>query len=846
MFSHPESWDIIVGYLEQGLSVIPARDRDEVVGNRVYAAKTPYSSWTRYQKEIVKKDFLWHELDKYNTESVAIVCGKVSGGLYVIDFDVKHKPGIDSQVLKNIQEYHPEIYEKLRKHRTKSVGLHLLYRVNSEKYSGNTKIAGRPTTDEEKEAYKTEHPEVKKELKELYFIEMRGEGGYVLAPPSKGYSVLQDIPIQTLTEDEHNIIINICKNYNEIIKPPKEIKTSAKELDYFDENPFTHYSRSGDATELLEDFGWKYESEKGLHIYYTRPGKDRGVSASFNKETRIFWTWSSNTDFEQEKGYHLSNILVDIKFNGDKKQAFAWLTNKGFGKVKAKIEQRSIIHKANAGEPLPKNFSEEAREGYEQLLQHLKELHPYGTFWDIDEDDNVEISRKRFYEVSEKMGFRFYLSEVYQIIGLFIYKREPRFFYDTMNRYIKLEDEKTQEAVFNAYEGFLQRSGEFTIKRLRILEEEEIMYDTKEVCCKFYKDVWVKITSDKEEEIQILEYDALPKLVFAERVQNRLLKFAEKGKFIEFLEKACALSENRDYICKILGSLAHEYIDDSISYIFVLTEQVVDPKEGGGTGKNLLCEMLRYITTFISKPGKQVKYDEKFFQMWNGERVFAISDIPKDFDFEFLKELSSGRGIQKKLFKDEYVIPRHNMPKFVCQTQFSFEIKDGGEDRRIRPLEFTNFFTLQGGVDVYFGCLFPTGWTEDDWGAYDAFMLHSIQLWLRSGCKIEKKKLSDTGWIKQFNQKFGLYIPIIIETYWNTWLERKFISNDDFNAEIEAFYNNNGVNFSSRPTRIKLNNAIQEYALHNDVLYESDVYNNVNSKGKGRRFTVINEEETPF
>lgn len=36
------------------------------------------------------------------------------------------------------------------------------------------------------------------------------------------------------------------------------------------------------------------------------------------------------------------------------------------------------------------------------------------------------------------------------------------------------------------------------------------------------------------------------------------------------------------------------------------------------------------------------------------------------------------------------------------QTNYSYEITDGGLKRRIIPLEFTNFFTDRGGLDVHF------------------------------------------------------------------------------------------------------------------------------------------------
>ncbi|MGK3946568.1 hypothetical protein ABK046_50445, partial [Streptomyces caeruleatus] len=81
------------------------------------------------------------------------------------------------------------------------------------------------------------------------------------------------------------------------------------------------------------------------------------------------------------------------------------------------------------------------------------------------------------------------------------------------------------------------------------------------------------------------------------------------------------------------------------------------------------------------------------------------SDVPKHFDFAFLKEMTTGEGIMKKLFKNEYNVPVEEMPKFIVLTNYGVDIKDGGVARRVKPgiIEFTDFFTHCGGIDVHFG-----------------------------------------------------------------------------------------------------------------------------------------------
>ena len=86
----------------------------------------------------------------------------------------------------------------------------------------------------------------------------------------------------------------------------------------------------------------------------------------------------------------------------------------------------------------------------------------------------------------------------------------------------------------------------------------------------------------------------------------------------------------------------------------------------------------------------------------------------------------------KKLFKNEVEIPNVEMPKFLIQTNFSYEISDGGLKRRIKQIEFTDYFSKCGGVDIHFNAHFPKDWNAEDWAGFDNIMASSIQLFLKN------------------------------------------------------------------------------------------------------------------
>ncbi|WPU91829.1 hypothetical protein SNE25_21155 [Mucilaginibacter sabulilitoris] len=212
---------------------------------------------------------------------------------------------------------------------------------------------------------------------------------------------------------------------------------------------------------------------------------------------------------------------------------------------------------------------------------------------------------------------------------------------------------------------------------------------------------------------------------------------------------------------------------------------------------------------------------KSFFQSWNGQRIFGISDVPKNFDFAFLKEPATGSFIWKKLFKDEVEVDNKYAPKFMVQTNFSYENSDGGLMRRIIPLEFTNFFTACGGLDVYFNAHFPKGWDDMDYAGFDSLIATSIQEWLKAGRKLTATELTETGWMKQWEQTYGHATSFILNS-WESWTTTGFITNEEFKKTMESFYNENHVQKTYWPSSAKLNQAIKAYCEHHNVSYIYD------------------------
>jgi len=779
-------WGKISDLVKDGISLIPVREDSD--SSR--PAKTPYGSWTEYQQRIAEEGELWAIMEAKNTTAIAAVCGTVSGNLECIDIDSKYNPGIDATLLSDISKFYPQLSVRLRVHRTPSGGYHIIYRIKDHHPEGNLKLAGRMKTEEELQADYASGK--RKPTKSVNFLETRGEGGYFLYPPSLGYTIHQDNPIPLISWEERCSLINLCRSYDEVVKIAPTPKPTQAQDNFYTTNPFEDFNHKCDPIELMESQGWKFLKDNNRFIWFTRPGKDDGVSASFNIEKRVFYIFTSSTDLESTRGYNPATLYSEFTHNGDKKSAFRSLVQKGYGQVKRNVEQATIKKAVINGQAaVPNNFSDEAKEQFKLLQDQFTQQHPYGVYWEYDENGKVQISREDFLNVARELGFRHYKSSPVQINGKFIERITLIQFFDTMKQYIQEEEADVYTSICNSYEKFIQNSGKFIIEnRLEKFDDTECVEDSADVCYKFYNNVAIRITA---ESIIKIDYDEIDGFIWADKMlgRNYLGEDVNASSLYQtFLKNATGTDSNgnvKEYIQNVIGYLTHDFKSESAGYITVLQEMVSDPRKGGGSGKNIFGNILREMTSVCTVPGAMVQFNEKFLQAWNNQRVFFLADIPKKVDWPFLKEQTTGYGLLKKLYKNEEEVNPCDMPKILINTNYSYEDADGGLKRRIRPVEFTEFYTLNGGVDIVHGKMFPSGFTKEDWKGFDDFVLKSIQHHLSQGGKIELVDLSEIGWNKKFTNQYGEKTLEFFLDNIHSWLRSDYVEVSLFQKAYDEY-----------------------------------------------------------
>lgn len=812
---------------------------------------TPIIQWTKIDKPNNLLDLL-DLIKKNGSNCVQAVCGLPSGGLVCWDVDSKHKLGFDAIILNDFRELYPDLLAKMKIERTPSGGLHFYYRISLDglvEFPSGGNIASRYTTIDER---------IISDKKTACFLEFKARGLLSRCYPSVNYTEVSG-SVGVLSWGEHCCIYEQCKLYDELVKT-EYIKTpSAYQPRYNEgENPYEQFDKSEEGSQVLIQDGWSILKSSGQFDWYKKKWKQNSkeVAATFNNATRLYKIFSTNADVDV-KSYSPSNLLCQLAFGGNKKALYELLVSKGYGRLKNSIEQSIIKSRVLDDKPLPANFSEEGKKKFEQEKENSKQKYPFGTFWKesvaASGGMDFKISREDIYSVSKELGFRKHKEKICFIKDKIISYVTSEFYYNHLKSYIK-EDNID---LLNTYEAFLQSSGEFTIKRLEDLDKSLILRSTKKESLKFFQNCYLRIT---DVDVEICAYEDVVGLIWETDIKKRdffrvgLIEL-RKSTYWTFVKNA--VGEFNDYILKCIGFYAHDHRDED-GYMVITTEQCENPEDGGGSGKNIFWSLFGLTTTFKTTPAVLISLNTNLLQSWDGQRIFCISDMPRNFEIAFFKDIITGNATVNKKYINEFEVDIEDMCKVGASSNFSFDNSDPGVKRRVRQIEFTNYYTLMGGVNkANNGRMFPKDWDEIEYLHFDNIMIHAIQKYLAAGNKIDIVSMTDTGWKKQFAQKYNhLYdfFKINIEN----WLFFKDVKNETIKKLYKDYCDENNINLKWQYTAQKMNKALHEFGIHEKIEVKLDYtfYEN-GITFRGKRFGAIGievvsvgeievEEEAPF
>lgn len=291
--------DTAVAASKAGICVVPVKED---------GSKQPdLPAWTQFQERLPSKVELTDWFVRQERTGLGFICGKVSGGLELLEFDdpdAYHafKAACVEEglwpVLKTLEAGYFET--------TPGGGVHLLYRTPAP--LKNTKLAVKPCPGA---PVCTKHAAGKPHV----LAETRGEGGFVVVAPSHGAVhatggeyVQRGNGVAALPEldtDTRDHLFLVAQSLDQMPRPSAEPQPRIRS-EASGERPGDDFNARADWMEdVLGPHGWKVVKRYGGLTYVRRPGKSDSHSATFGPrgDGDYLYVFSSSTEFDTERGY---------------------------------------------------------------------------------------------------------------------------------------------------------------------------------------------------------------------------------------------------------------------------------------------------------------------------------------------------------------------------------------------------------------------------------------------------------------------------------------------------------------------------------------------------------------
>lgn len=255
---------------------------------------------------------------------IGLVCGAISGRLEMLEVEGRFADKVADVEAAIVDAGLGELWQRIDsgyRERTPSGGIHWLYRLTEGDVEGNRKIASRPVDEA---PYR------------LTLIETRGEGGFVVVAPTMGmfdgYDKLASWRLEaggfgsiaTITPAEREELVRLLSTFDELPEPETvPAPTTNTRLDRSgiledSDRPGDEFNRSTNWHDLLEPEGWQPLFTRGDVIYWRRPGKTSGISATTNAlGTDRLKVFSTSTVFDTDRTYDRFGAYARLRHSGD-------------------------------------------------------------------------------------------------------------------------------------------------------------------------------------------------------------------------------------------------------------------------------------------------------------------------------------------------------------------------------------------------------------------------------------------------------------------------------------------------------------------------------------------------
>ena len=257
------------------------------------------------------KNFIYEQPDlddRFNEcAGIGVVCGNTSNNLLVIDFDKHNNEDInqiwgdfisDSVVSHIIESNNLPIIQ------TRSGGYHIYLRTEK----------GLPTQ------------KLSLWADGGVMIETRGNGSYVVTPPTPGWEQISGgdiLELNIIDDDAVDYLLTFSRTFTQaqLSEDKKQESKGTWPSKFNTSSAVGMYNEHGvsDLFSLLQEAGWMNAgTRRDGTVLWTRPGKQRGVSATFGKYHNMFFCFSgSQQTFITNKAYSPFYAMCALKFDNN-------------------------------------------------------------------------------------------------------------------------------------------------------------------------------------------------------------------------------------------------------------------------------------------------------------------------------------------------------------------------------------------------------------------------------------------------------------------------------------------------------------------------------------------------
>ncbi len=467
----------------------------------------------------------------------------------------------------------------------------------------------------------------------------------------------------------------------------------------------------------------------GGKVYYSIEDKkdvaDEDVeksTLSLSKNNNTFTVENKHPLFTIGDTYKPFDLLLKLRFKGDKERAESYLIEQGYDNVSKYIE--NLI------------FNDKGK------------FDPYKASEFLKSDGYMRVSEQGRDETI-----------VYKVDNGIM--REVNVKSDTVSLFkTKLKGHPKESDLANE----LHKSRASVNSVWSLLEgvPYDLQMDTKNSTYIPFKNGVAKVTKDSLE-FELVKYDSLKLFLPTESMKHEIKPFdirnREIGNFEKFVRYAIVGHNKKELTEKEANDLKAFY--SAIGYLLSSHKDLAqnkaiifsdagadDTNRNGRRGKTLIMLALRMFKPTLMKGGSEFdpNYRHVFADIEKYHKLYLIDDVAKNFNFHALyTNITGGISAERKGTR-AVEIPYSHSPKFMISTNWVVP-RNSNEDStiaRFAEYQFSNFFNATHTPLEYFEETFFQDWKEKEWQLFHEFILMCVMLFLSDGLiEIEYSKEAD-------------------------------------------------------------------------------------------------------